>query len=66
MLKCADGKTKGSIPVCKTCGGGKLRFDFQTGIYKCPGYMDDDIYTRCGRIYTLHQVIRDPWVDDVI
>ena len=25
--KCADGKLLGVIPTCKTCGGGKLRFN---------------------------------------
>ena len=46
--KCADGKLLGQIPLCKSCGGGKLRFNSTTGIYKCPGYMDDEDFKRCG------------------
>lgn len=46
--KCADGKLLGAIPTCKTCGGGKLRFDRSTGRYSCPGYMEDTDFIRCG------------------
>lgn len=40
--KCADGELLGRIPLCSACGGGKPRFDGKTGIYKCPGFMDDE------------------------
>ncbi|KAL4434913.1 hypothetical protein ABPG74_021252 [Tetrahymena malaccensis] len=66
LLKCADGKTLGQIPICSECGGGKLRFDIQTGIYKCPGYMDDDVFQHCGKKFTIEQVVRQPWIDDII
>ena len=42
VRKCADGATLGAIPRCHTCGGGFLRFDQKTGVYKCPGYRDDE------------------------
>ncbi|KAL4483343.1 hypothetical protein ABPG72_007985 [Tetrahymena utriculariae] len=66
LLKCADGKTLGQIPLCSECGGGKLRFDIQTGIYKCPGYMDDDVFQHCGKKFTTEQIVRQPWIDDII
>jgi len=37
--RCADGKQFGRIPPCPKCGGGKLRFDRDHGLYYCPGYM---------------------------
>ncbi|EAS07069.1 poly polymerase and DNA-ligase Zn-finger region family protein (macronuclear) [Tetrahymena thermophila SB210] len=66
VLKCADGKTLGQIPICSECGGGKLRYDIQTGIYKCPGYMDDDVFQHCGKKFTNEQIVRLPWIDDII
>jgi hypothetical protein len=43
----AEGMVLGAIPTCPLCSGGKLRFDQKTGIYKCPGYMDDDTFRPC-------------------
>lgn len=60
--KCADGELLGRIPMCPECGGGKLRFRWQTGIYSCPGFMDDDEFRNCHKIYTMKDVSREPWV----
>jgi hypothetical protein len=59
VCRCADGKLLGAIPVCPLCGAGKLRFDRQTGIYRCPGYVDDDQYKLC--VYQSAEVRRTPW-----
>jgi hypothetical protein len=37
--KCADGKQFGRTPQCLKCGGGRLRFNREKGVYTCPGYM---------------------------
>lgn len=66
VIKCSDGKLKGQIPICSACGGGKLRFNYRTGIYKCPGYMDDDVFTNCGKSFSLKEITREKWIDDVI
>jgi hypothetical protein len=59
--KCADGKVLGRIPMCQSCGGGRLRFDMKTGIYKCPGFMEDDDFVNCNKVYTMDQVKRTEW-----
>lgn len=45
--------------MCSSCGGGKLRFNRMTGIYTCPGYMDDDEFRNCHKNYTMSEIIRD-------
>jgi len=47
----ADGRIKGAIPKCENCGGGRPRFDPKTGNYKCPGYMEDDDFVNCNKVY---------------
>jgi len=61
--KCADGKVLGRIPQCESCGGGRLRFDMKTGIYKCPGYMEDDDFVNCNKVYMMDQVQRAEWIE---
>jgi len=60
--RCADGKILGQIPVCQHCGGGKPRFNSKTGIYTCPGYMDDDEFRHCNASSNMDEVKRNPWV----
>lgn len=59
--RCADGSLLGRIPMCPQCGGGRLRFERRTGIYKCPGYMDDDEFKNCNRIYSMGEIERGAW-----
>lgn len=66
IIKCADGKTLGQIPMCPYCGGGKLRFDILSGTYKCPGYMDDDEFKNCGKKFSREEIKREPWIDNLI
>lgn len=61
--KCADGKLLGKIPMCSSCGGGKLRFNRNNGLYTCPGYMDDDEFRNCNKTFTMSEVVRDPWTE---
>ncbi len=58
----ADGKLLGKIPNCTSCGGGKLRFNRETGIYICPGYMDDDVFKHCSKKYSMSEIERESWV----
>lgn len=52
--------------MCHSCAGGKLRFEYLNGLYRCPGYMDDEIFTNCGKKYSLEEVTRLPWIDDLL
>ena len=47
VMRCAEGEVMGRTPTCPMCSGGKLKFDAATGIYKCPGFMDDDTFMPC-------------------
>ena len=44
--------------MCTGCGGGKLRFDRKTGIYKCPGYMDDEDFKHCSSTFLINEIVR--------
>ena len=57
--RCAEGKILGAIPVCPLCGAGKLRYAAKTGLYTCPGYMDDDKFHKC--VFVSGSVARNPW-----
>lgn len=61
--KIADGKVLGKIPRCTHCFGGRLRFDFKTGIYNCPGYRDDTDFHNCQKKFQFGEIKRDSWVD---
>lgn len=59
VQRCSEGQVLGQIPICPFCGAGKLRYDIKTGLYKCPGYTDDDKYMPC--VFQSGQVQRLPW-----
>lgn len=47
VQRVAEGYVMGAIPNCPKCYGGRPRYDITTGIYSCPGYMDDDTFVNC-------------------
>ena len=59
VQRCAEGSVLGALPSCPLCSGGKLRFNSKTGIYLCPGYMDDDVFKPC--YYNSTTVTRNQW-----
>lgn len=59
--KVADGMVFGKIPRCIKCGGGRPRPDHSAGTYKCPGYMDDDVFKNCHHTYTWDELSREKW-----
>ncbi|EGR30422.1 poly polymerase family protein, putative [Ichthyophthirius multifiliis] len=61
--KCADGKTLGKIPKCPICHGGKLRFDYINGNYKCPGYMEDEEFKYCNKLFSMEDIERQEWIE---
>ena len=60
----ADGRVLGRIPKCAECGGGRLRFNAKTGVYTCPGYMEDDQFVRCSKSFQAKEVQRTTWSED--
>jgi len=61
--KIADGKVLGKIPRCPHCFGGRLRFDYKSGAYNCPGYRDDTEFHNCHKKYQFSEVTRDAWIE---
>ena len=59
--RAAQAAALGTVPVCSSCGGGKLNFDLKSGSYHCPGYFDDTDFVRCGSRYSFDEVIRGAW-----
>lgn len=57
--RCAEGLVLGAIPACPLCYAGRPRFELKTGIYKCPGYMDDADFKAC--FFESTDLKRDPW-----
>ena len=57
----ADGKLLGRIPKCGACGGGRLRFNAKSGMYACPGYMEDDTFVHCSKTFEMEEITRQPW-----
>lgn len=57
----SDGRLFGAIPNCPECFTGKLRFNNKTGVYSCPGYMDDTKFHHCG--FKSHDIIRKIWIE---
>jgi hypothetical protein len=57
--RCSQGAVLGAIPICPLCGAGKLRFAIKTGVYTCPGFMDDDTFHKC--VFASGSVARTPW-----
>lgn len=60
--RCAQGKLLGALTNCPKCFGGRLRFNIDTGVYSCPGYMDDTDFVNCGFKAT-EGIVRNPWTD---
>jgi hypothetical protein len=60
VQRCAEGKVLGALPRCPLCSAGKLKFDSKSGIYNCPGYMDDDKWAPC--FFKSGAIDRRPWV----
>jgi hypothetical protein len=58
----AEGVMFGRIPPCNSCEMGKLRFDFKTGKYTCPGFYQNDDYVHCGNVLEHKQVKREAWI----
>ena len=63
MQRFADGKVLGKIPRCESCGGGRLRFDYKSGTYMCPGYMEDDTFVWCQKKFDISFIKRQPWIN---
>jgi len=63
VQRVADGKVLGKIPRCPRCAGGRPKFDAKTGMYKCPGYRDDEDFKFCNKKYTMEELPREEWVD---
>jgi len=57
----ADGQVLGKIARCKTCFGGKPRFNYETGGYHCAGYRNDDEYIFCNKVYSFEDLLREAW-----
>jgi hypothetical protein len=61
VQRCCEGIILGAIPLCPVCYAGKPRYDIKTGVYKCPGYTDDDEYKPCYFTGTDESFARVPW-----
>ena len=59
----ADGMVRGRIPRCPKCGAGRLRYDSENSLYRCPGYMDDTDFVFCRFKANADEVKRDKWLD---
>ena len=59
----ADGEVLGKIPRCPACFGGRLVFDYKKGVYKCPGFYDDDHFVRCKAAFDTNFIQRETWVE---
>lgn len=57
----ADGMLLGAIPSCPKCAGGKLRFENELGVYRCPGYLDDDEFKFCNKKFEFDEIERTKW-----
>lgn len=47
VRRVSEGVVLGALPPCPQCFGGKLKYDIETGVITCNGFMDDDEYTFC-------------------
>ena len=61
IARVADGQVLGRIPKCGACGGGRLRFNAKGGTYACPGYMEDDTFVHCSKVFGMEEIARAPW-----
>jgi hypothetical protein len=53
----------GKIPRCPSCYGGRLKFDGKTGIYTCPGYMEETDFKNCNKKFSFNEITRTPWIN---
>lgn len=58
--RCAEGIVLGRLPVCPTCEKGKLAFHRETGVYSCPGSVDNGSFRSCP--FKSYEVERGEWV----
>jgi hypothetical protein len=63
IQRVADGKVLGKIPRCPKCSGGRPKFDYKTGMYKCPGFRDDEEFRFCNKKYSMEELPREDWTD---
>ena len=54
--KIAHGMAFGRIPPCTNCGGGRPKFNLQTGEYTCIGYQDDTDYVECNQVVSYDEM----------
>ncbi|KFG31894.1 poly(ADP-ribose) polymerase and DNA-Ligase Zn-finger region domain-containing protein [Toxoplasma gondii RUB] len=60
VQRVAEGEVMGAVPKCPECNEGFLRFDHNSGVYSCPGFMDSEgDYHRC--TFKSKDVVRLPW-----
>ena len=68
--RCVDFKMYGVLPVCPSCGGGRVKVNYPKnaiyghggmGNFYCPGYHDGDSFHRCG--FAATAIARIPWVE---
>ncbi|CBZ49549.1 putative poly(ADP)-ribose polymerase domain-containing protein [Neospora caninum Liverpool] len=60
VQRAAEGEVMGAIPKCPECSEGFLRFDHNSGVYSCPGFMDSEgDYHRC--TFKSKDIVRLPW-----
>lgn len=61
--RCVDGELNGALPVCPTCGAGKLKLNEDKKGVSCPGYFDEDCGMRisCSYVDDVHAVERNVW-----
>lgn len=58
--RCAESKLLGALPACPKCSTGKLRFNYKTAIFRCPGQVDDaGTFIYCG--FNSEDVKRNDW-----
>jgi len=56
IARVAEGIVLGAPVRCPSCNGGKPNFDRTSGVYTCPGYMEDDEFMHCSwSSYNLHR-----------
>eukprot|EP01017_Pseudomicrothorax_dubius_P050752 TRINITY_DN9655_c0_g2_i2.p1 TRINITY_DN9655_c0_g2~~TRINITY_DN9655_c0_g2_i2.p1 ORF type:complete len:168 (-),score=25.46 TRINITY_DN9655_c0_g2_i2:413-916(-) len=65
IARIADCKVLGRIQHCPRCKEGKLTFDHHTGVYRCPGYRDneEEEFEFCNKKYAFDEIKREPWID---
>jgi len=60
IARVADGQVLGRISKCGACGGGRLRFNAK-GDLCLSGYMEDDTFVHCSKVFGMEEIARVPW-----